>query len=165
VNDDEDFPMFVYHVTFARNLDSIDAQGLLPEASGALGRGGYGGHSSGRLFLTEQDGVDFWYERMEAVANDLSDDPLGEGFVPLVLRVPSYEEKMQEDEAGTEDAGAQSWFMIEPIASDEVEVWDGEQWTTIDEFDPDVCELAFDDDGYFLYQDQNPLAQPDFEAD
>jgi len=165
MDEQEDFPLFVYHVTFSNNLDSIMQFGLNPQASGALGRGGYAGHSHGRLFLTEQDGVDFWYERVEAVANDLSDKPLADGYVPVVLRVPSCEQYMQEDEAGTSDANAQSWYMTHSIEPDEIEVWNGESWVMLDEWSSDYDEQAFNDEGYFVYQDQNPLANPDFEAD
>ena len=58
---------YVYHVTFYNRLSSISDRGLVPVggAQGStLGRGGYAGHSQGKVFLTELEGVPFWYGGM-----------------------------------------------------------------------------------------------------
>ncbi len=45
--------MYLYHVSLVRNLDSIEAEGLVPGAGSTFS--GYGGHAAQKLFLTEAE--------------------------------------------------------------------------------------------------------------
>ena len=154
----------VYHVTYYRNLDSIASDGLSPGAGSAMGRGGYSGHSQGRLFMTEEAGVRFWFGRMEDHASDLSDDPLEDGFVPVVLRFPEPE-GTEEDEPGSRDALAASLFSEEGVGPDGVELWDGSSWVPVSDWesvDPsESFDVEEDEDGeelrWFKDVGRNPL--------
>jgi len=165
-------PRYVYHVTYANRLKSIEENGLSPKAGGVMGRGGYAGHSSGRLFLTDADGVDFWYERAEQAANDLSDNPFEDGFTPVVLRMPMPKTKFV-DEPGSSDSGHDAWYVTKRIPvgwksrrSGHVEIWDGSSWIKIWDWNKIDFLLAYDAEQYegeellsFKYQNDNPLAQ------
>lgn len=50
---------YAYHVTFSKNLAAISKRGLVPGSRSAMGRGGYAGHSGGKTFLSDKEGVDF----------------------------------------------------------------------------------------------------------
>ena len=152
-----------YHVTYYKDLGSIEEAGLDPGGGGAMGRGGYSGHSRGRLFMTEESGLFFWFGRMEEHASDLSDDPLEDGYVPVVLRFPEPEET-ETDEPGTRDATAESFYSEEGVGPEEIEVWDGSSWAPLSDWesvDPsgsfDMDE--FDDEIVHVFKDvrQNPL--------
>jgi len=153
-----------YHVTYLRNLSSIAEDGLSPGGGGAMGRGGYSGHSQGRLFMTEESGLFFWFGRMEEHAQDMSDDPLEDGYVPVVLRFPEPE-GTEEDEPGTQDARAVSRFSGDGVDADDIELWDGSAWIPVHDWeslDPSVSfDSEEDEDGeelhYFKDVRDNPL--------
>lgn len=153
-----------YHVTYFRNLQSVADDGLSPGGGSAMGRGGYSGHSRGRLFMTEKAGLFFWFGRMEEHASDLSDDPLEDGYVPVVLRFPEPEGS-EEDEPGTSDARATSLFSERGVDPSDIELWDGSSWVQVSDWgslDPSVSfDSEEDDDGeelrYFKPVDDNPL--------
>ena len=152
-----------YHVTFLRNLSSVADDGLSPGGGSAMGRGGYSGHSQGRLFMTEKAGLFFWFGRMEEHASDLSDDPLEDGYVPVVLRFPEPDGS-EEDELGTSDARATSLFSEDGVDPDDIELWDGSSWIPVRDWESVDASESFDsedDDGeelrYFKPVDRNPL--------
>jgi len=136
-----------YHVTYYKDLGSIEDSGLSPGGGGAMGRGGYSGHSRGRLFMTEEAGLPFWYGRMEEHANDLSDDPLEDGYVPVVLRFPEPEET-EVDEPGTQDARAESFYSEEGVDPDDIEIWDGSSWIPLSGWEGVDPSQAFEVDEY-----------------
>lgn len=147
-----DHSPFLYHVTWARNLPSIAEYGLAPRFSGGagLGSGGYAGHSSRGIFVSEWPGVRFWFDRAEERVALESDDPAGEGVVPLVLRVLDLDEDaLEDDTAGTSDAREDAYIYPNAIPVEHLEVWDGEGWVAVDEADIDP-EDAFDEDGELL---------------
>jgi hypothetical protein len=148
-------PSYAYHVTFSKNLAAISKRGLVPGSRSAMGRGGYAGHSGGKTFLSDKEGVDFWYERAEAAANDMSDDPLEEGFVPVVLRMP-HPKTAQVDKPGSEDSRHEAWYVTQKLSG--IEVWDGSRWLPVSEWRSLDLQQAFQD-GDFKYQNDNPLAQ------
>ena len=161
-------PTYSYHVTFYNRLETIANRGLVPVESmrpgaSSLGRGGYAGGSAGKVFLTERAGVDFWYDRAELAAHDMSDDPLTEGFVPVVLRTPSPKGK-RKDEAGSADSTFKAWYVKQKIPAGAIEVWDGGGWLPVGEWrEVDVLqavEMHLDGDDY-SFRVANPLSAID----
>ena len=160
--DDEDLD-WLYHVTWYKDLGSIDESGLDTGAGKALGKGGYGGHSSGRLFMTDEGGLFFWFGRMEEHATHDSDDPLGDGHVPVVLRFPEPE-SIEPDEAGTSDAKSDAFYTEGAVDSYDIEVWDGSSWIPLEDWgdiDPSISFDVDEDEGeeWHVFKDvrQNPL--------
>jgi len=146
-------PRYLYHVTFLHALESIQSRGLRPGSGQTFG-GGYGGHSRGRVFFTEDDGVNFWFDRYEMNAPNMTDTP-EEGWVPVVLRVASSKiHPAMIDEAGTRDASAQAFYIEKGVASNDLEVYDGRSWKRLSSADPDAMlervlaasEQEFDED-------------------
>lgn len=138
--------MILYHVTYAANLPGIAAHGLIPGERSNYS-GGYDGHSKGRIFLTEEDGVRYWYQRMVDLAEHNSDNPLEDLLVPIVLAVdtedPSFYPDglpIEEDKVGTRDALAQAWFTRTPVDTSAIYLWDGEEWVDpSDGVDPELA--------------------------
>lgn len=154
--DDDDI---LYHVTYANSLDAIANLGLVPGAGSAMGGGGNVGHSLGKVFLSDYDGVSFWFGRSQEWANHYSDDPHGDGMVPVVLRVtvPDWDE-VEEDEAGSRDSRKDAWAYKGSINPEFLEVWDGEDWVDLDEDFEDIdVSVAYDEQGYPLDDRDNPL--------
>jgi hypothetical protein len=144
----------LYHVTYYRNLPSIEDEGLEPGHGRGIGGEAYDPHREGGVFLTEASGIRYWYSRAEEFAVDRSDDPLEDELVPVVLRVKATD--CEEDELGTADAHHPAWKCLEAIPPEEIEVWTGHRWSEDLDLDPSI---ALDEDGYFLdtYSYQNPL--------
>lgn len=147
----------LYHVTYVANLDGISALGVVPGAGDSIGGSPLQAHKLGRIFLTEPDGVGYWYERAENWAEHRSDDPAGDGLIPVVLRVRAPDDDdIEEDHIGTEDAGADAYFCPCSIAPEDVEIWDGLGWSRIgDDLDVFDFSVAVDSDGVFKMD--NPL--------
>lgn len=120
----------LYHVTYARRLSSIAESGLRPGAGeGGKFGGGYTGHSEGRLFWTDAEGVRFWVSRLKEAGRGRSDHPVQGGYVPVVLRTDAVDPEGAEiDDEGTRDAppGSTSYHTDEPVASGDLEVYDPE---------------------------------------
>lgn len=140
--------MELFHVTFYRFLPMIAEHGLVPSQSHG-GFGGMQGYSQGFVFLTEGDGVPFWYSRLEQVAHHLSDNVLEDGMVPVVLRFDTdhllYEPDLQLDEAGTRDSGGhESWKLAMPVPADDIFIWDGSEWSWISDWESVDPESALD---------------------
>ena len=152
---------YMYHVTYYKDLGSIADSGLNPGGGSAMGKGGHSGHSRGRTFMTEKDGLSFWFGRMEEHAEADSDDPLGEGYVPVSLRFPKPK-GLEEDEAGTSDAMAESYFLEGSVPPGEVELWDGNSWIALTSWESVNPEESFDVDEYdgekwHIFKGDNPL--------
>lgn len=128
---------WLYSVTWSGRLPSIAEYGLVPDAPEAIGSGGYRHHSQGRVFLTHCDGVFFWYSRYQEHAEHNSDDVLGDGMIPVVLRVweGAVEHEFHDDPHGMRDASHPAWFIEGPISPDDIEVWNGEEWIPVAEWD------------------------------
>lgn len=147
----------LYHVTYLNLLDSILDQGLRPGGSQTFG-GGYGFHATGRVFLTDGDGVSFWASKYEDQANALTDRP-EEGWVPVVIEVDAEGLKLQKDDFGSKDACSDSFFVGQRIDPERlVSVFDGEDWVELDDVDTGkMLERALEaadveeEDGELLY--------------
>lgn len=168
----------LYHVTYYKNLESIAEHGLVAGHGGAIGRGGYSGHSKGRVFLTDLDGVFFWMGRYEAFAEHDSENPLEDGLVPVVIEVGGdivaqlvADGRLIDDELGSRDAMGQAYYVEDLIITpDELLIWNGKEWATIDDgsIDPQssfkwVEDDDFDEGGFWQFGDLNdlPLLPPE----
>jgi hypothetical protein len=103
----------LFHVTFLMNLRSIAERGL-ELSSGSNFSPAYTGHSRGRIFLTEADGVAFWAHRLENIAGAVTDHP-EEGWVPVVVVADINEADISSDPLGTNDALAEAYFVTKPV--------------------------------------------------
>ena len=138
--------------------------------------GGYSANSKGWVFLTDGEGVRFWYGKYENYAHHQSDNPIEEGLVPVVLRVPDDADvigELEEDALGTRDAFAPAWKTRTTIDPDSIEIWSGSSWEPITESEIDPM-LAAEEDTYegddgepitsyvFAPDERNPLSRPRF---
>ena len=135
----------LYHITYLFNLESIIEQGLLP-GSGQVFGGGYQEHSKGRVFLTEEEGVKFWWNQYENQIIHLTDDPTG--WIPIVMEIDLDEDyiKLRRDKTlridipGSQDSGAIAYYTTKTISPDHiVAIWDSTEW--IDPEDVDIEEI------------------------
>lgn len=165
-------PDWLYHVTYFNRLENISKRGLVPNSARSIGGGAYDTHAAKGIFLSEKDGVDFWYNRAEAFAEHNSDNVYEDGFVPVVLRI-DYDglvADLQSDEIGSKDSYREAYIHNGPIDPGYIEVWTGNDWIPVEDYWGEVdIELALDkeevegEDGmpeeYYLfkYSTQNPL--------
>ena len=157
-------PAYLYHVTWQRSLRGIAERGLLASGSGGIAPAGYAAHARGRLFATGARGVLFWFGRSEDHASDRSDNPIGDGYTPVVLRLPDYRRR-SEDDLGTRDAFAPAYIMRRGrVAPTLIDLWDGRRWLPVARWrrlDPKIGYTFEDDDGetlaWFKPAMQNPL--------
>jgi len=160
----------LYHVTYFNRLGGISEAGLRPGMARSIGAGGYDAHSKKGVFLTEDDGVSFWFNRAEQFAEHNSDNPLEDGLVPVVLKIDPaafLEDDLFDDELGSKDAVAGAYIIPDGIDADYIDVWDGTNWIPVDEWDSIDIEQSFDkeeiededgdDDAYFMFKYDNPL--------
>ena len=161
-------PRHVYHVTFLHSLDSIASKGLRPGGGQTFG-GGYGGHSTGRVFFTEWDGVRFWMDRYEQMAHHHTDNP-EDGWVPVVLKIDTRGLDLQQDPAGSRDAFADAYYVEEPVSAGQIKVWHN-GWESLSSADPEamqdeVMEAAEveEDDGEQWYEVDFEMFQPQRKA-
>jgi hypothetical protein len=129
----EEYPDFLYHVTYASRLDDIAKHGLTPNAPRSIGGMSYDSQSKGKVFLTEFSGVDYWMSKAEDFANHNSDHPLTDLYVPVVLQV--YHDDLGdllEDEIGSKDSTHKAWFVHKTIPASNLTVWSGKSWVDLD---------------------------------
>lgn len=119
----------VYHTTFYRALPSIARHGLRKGAKGMLIFAP--GNDEG-VYVSDFEGVRFWYGKSVDFAEYSSDDPVQEGLVPFVLRahLPNggVSRACKRDELGSKDSYAQAWVCAVPIPPELLEVFDGDDW-------------------------------------
>jgi hypothetical protein len=136
-------PEYVYHTTFLRNVEGIGEEGLVPSGDSQFG-GGYSGHSKGRVFFSDFDGVYFWMSKFEAIANGESDfrsDDEREntfGYSPVVLRVAdlALPEEREMDALGFRDSGwIGAWYVTKVVPAAVLEIYDGRAWVPLEEVD------------------------------
>jgi hypothetical protein len=149
---------FLYHVTFFKNLSSIADEGLVGDVSGGgAGSGGYGVWSAGKNFLAGSGAVAYWFDKLEQQANDRSDHPLKEGYVPVVLRIPESKLTVEEDTVASKESisSEESYFTTDTIEPDGIEVFDGKGWIDLSHYHQIDTGSSFDEDEYF--KSNNPL--------
>lgn len=150
-----DYESPVYHVTYSGLLPLIAEQGLQPDRGPSMGEK-YETHRKGAVFLTDPAGLSFWHERAEEWALHRADDPVAEGFVPVVLRAWT-QVPCELDEIGSNDANAPAWKCLGVVPAGELEVWSGYEWLPVTDYDGVDASLAVDDDGYMLNYLENQL--------
>jgi len=126
---------YLYHVTYDGRLGDIEAEGLQPGKPRAIGTQIYDTHRKGAIFVTEPDGLLFWYGRAELWAREHSEDPYEDGFTPVVLRFDraAYMKDCELDEPGTRDAGWSDAYRCETdVHPDDLELWDGSDWVSLE---------------------------------
>ena len=142
----------VYHVTFAGRLPTIARHGLLPNARSGFGGGAYDFNKKGRIFVTEKEGIDYWFNKARDHAFDASDNVWKDGLVPVVLAVAiqhRFEKdgevggrfrrmpgkgRMISDELGSSDALHDAWYTTKTIPATRLKVFNGRAWVPIDRF-------------------------------
>ena len=162
---------YLYHVTTYRRLETIAEDGLRRGHARAIGAPSYDANAARGIFLTDPEGVFFWHARAEDHAEHGSDDVLEDGSIPVVLRVDVDDlpdEELDEDEAGTKDACADAWISEGPVDPENIEVFDGEAWIQVtdwEELNPElgVEKVDEDDDGEPIYgfPERSKLFPPD----
>jgi hypothetical protein len=150
---------YYYHITYVGSLPAVAARGLQPGTGINFGKG-YSGHSAGKLFLADWDGVGFWVDRLGQMAENRSDTPVQDGLIPVVLRFPEDPNiEVDEDIPGTKDSSAGAWTTSQPIPSNKLEVYDGATWLPISSIDHqelideayEAAEKEFEDDEELVY--------------
>ena len=149
-----DFPGDVYHVTYYRNLESISDHGLLPNQQSSIGGVAYDGHRENKIFVCGAGDISYWYELAEEWAGDKSDDPMNDGFLPIILRVSCGD--VYVDDAAVDDGCDESFYTLEPVGPSDLDMWVGGRWVPVDQYDGIDIARAFDEDGYFVRN--NPYA-------
>ena len=133
-------PKYLYHATHLGKVPGIADDGLVAGSGGQFA--GYGGHSKGRVFFSDFDGLSFWLNRMEALAEHGSDfnwpDDAAE-WAPVALRLDLDElpepVAFYEDALGARDSLALAVFAAQSIPPEALEVWDGTQWESVEDAD------------------------------
>ncbi len=123
----------VYHTTFYRALESIAEDGLRP---GARGMTIFAPGNRTGVYVSDFNGVRFWFNKAVDFAEYSSDDPFAEGLVPVVLRVKmprgGVSRGCRIDELGASDSYAEAWVCAVPIPPALIDAWTGEEWVPID---------------------------------
>jgi len=137
---------YLYHATHLGKAEDIAEHGLVP-SGGSQFSGGYSAHSRGRVFLTDFDGLSYWMNKMEHIAENNSDfhdeDDVSE-WTPVALRVLLDDDFTYfVDELGNRDnLLGEAYYVKTPIPPDYIEIWDGSGWVEI--VDADLSGLADD---------------------
>lgn len=146
-----------YHVTFAKNIESILHNGLQLGNGSGIGTGAYQQWSAGKLFFsTCADDVSFWLSKYEDHAVDRSDDFLLDGMIPIVLRFEV--DQFEPDEVGAKEGRHCSFYTKTPIPAEDIEVYLGD-WGWLDEKIIDL-QRAVDDDGFLKSEAFTPRDIP-----
>lgn len=130
---------YVYHISYLGRLDSIQSSGLEPGVSGNFS--GYTGHSKGRVFFTEADGISFWHSKMSDLAHH-NTDWKSEGdadWIPIVIRMPANKlGNAGRDQLGTSDARSNAYYMPNAAHPEWMSVWDGSEWVDLVDADSET---------------------------
>ena len=140
---------FAYHITYLRNVPSIAKNGLLANSVTSLGKGGHLEYSRDKIFLTEESGIPFWFQRMEEHAENDFDDILTAKAIPVVLRF-AWPNQIEWDERGSEDnVHGDSFYTPNTIDVNNIEIFNN-SWVPVSQWVAINPKLALDEEGYFL---------------
>jgi len=117
-----------YHCAFAKSLPGIAKRGLVPAAVPGLLRAAPGNLRG--VYLSDAAGVRFWFSRLIDWAHNDSDTPVEDGLVPVVLRVETACDVV-EDKVGARDSRADAVICRRPIPPGAIRVWDGREWVRV----------------------------------
>lgn len=149
----------LYHITTIGRLSAIARRGL---GGGASQFQGYSAYSRGRTFLTDEDGVDFWAERVwiNSEANLEPEEQIG--GIPVLLMVDVTGLELEYDKAGSRDCRCDSYVTDAKIPPSRIWVWDGDTFvkaSAFSDFHHDDAQedlpdhFSVDEDGELLYVD------------
>lgn len=164
--DDECYVL--YHVTYSGHLGSIAENGLDPRRTGVWEGSGYGAHSKRGTFLTEGDGVQFWYNRLEEQADHHQEAYELEDWVPVVLRALCVKDdgRLVEDKAGSRDALSDSYITTQMMPPEDLQMWDGTGWSEVESFDAaDAAGMVETEHGWQFPAFGNRLVPPESELE
>lgn len=147
---------WVHHVTFARHLPRIAAEGLTPQCDGGMSFE----EAPQGTYWTAAEGVSFWYNHALEHAQDTPPDRrLAD--VPVVLRA-RRPKGLQRDATGSHDAGSPAWYGA-GAPPEALSVWDGVAWRPIAAWAEVPLRAALVDvlgEDEFRPLGENPLAHP-----
>ena len=128
--------MHLDHVTRAHALWSISRLGLIPEYSGDHNfRGDFEEHSYGKIFLSSEGGVGFWFG-IFAQDDSMLTNAIELLSFPIVLRIEIDEDEVGEDEIGTKDSEHPAYYTEdETIAPEDLQYWNGAEWVEVVGYD------------------------------
>ena len=129
----------LFHVTYVGRLAGVVEDGLAPGRGPSIGGESYDWNRRDSIFLSESDGVDYWYDLASRWAFDSSDDPAADGLVPVVLRIsggplttePGFDEFCEDDEVGWEDSNRPTYKCKTAIDPKYLQVWTGSSWVPV----------------------------------
>ena len=125
-------PDWLYHITFLRNIESIQTAGL--QAGGTANWQTY--DVAGKLFFTSAGGIRTWLHKLSYIARDKSDTEVEDGLVPVVLRVPrKLLDDLEQDIEGSRDGSADAFFTHKSVKPESIEIFDGTVWTDVENVD------------------------------
>lgn len=108
---------YLYHVTLKTRLPAIKRNGIKPGSNPVFSN--YSDYSSGKTFLSELGGVNFWKMRVEQHEEANTDNPKG----VVVLRIPKDAVKdLRHDKAGTDDSRHPSYTTTNIIPPNVIQV-------------------------------------------
>ncbi|MDP2607260.1 MAG: hypothetical protein Q8S00_32385 [Deltaproteobacteria bacterium] len=140
-------PPYLFHVTSYHHLANIAEHGLHYEKrqGRSIGTAAYDFNRKDSIFLTEADGIGYWAERLEAfIEHNVEDPKYPMGYedeedmpmFPVVLRISGLkEDELHIDDVGTRDALANAYKTSVRIETIDIELWDGEDWVPIEDYD------------------------------
>ncbi len=150
INEGSRFPTS-YHVTYLKNLDGIEKEGLVP-------RGGISPWQKPHLNIHSQKGVfhcqDYkcvrhWIDEMAEQSYNISDHPVSDQLIPMILRFNVNRNSVMPDKiANSETLSKGHVFTTKNINNAGLEVWNGRQWSS--DLNPDSINVHafYDMDGY-----------------
>ncbi len=130
---------YLYHATHLGKLDGIAQNGLQP-SEGSQFSVGYDFHSRGRVFVTNYDGLSYWFNKMQRIAeynSEFKDEDEVKEWTPIALRIsmdntiPYYDDKL----GNRDNLGGSAYYTTQTIDPEEIEVWDGAEWVPVEDAD------------------------------
>jgi len=138
---------WLYHVTFARNLEGIAERGLIPYSGGGI----TGGGDPDKVFASEAEHVSYWLSKAEQWAYDRSDNLAEDGWVPVVIRFPRTDvEAIENDEIAVKEDTGEGSYKATTVIPDHMQAWNGKAWVGLYDVDPHAL---VDKEGYILAQE------------
>jgi hypothetical protein len=116
---------YYYHITYAKNLNGIATGGLRMNYRPNWQHGGYDIHSKNGLFVTSLQGVTYWLNRYEQLAEHNSDNVRKDWLIPVILRFKLHQERLKGDELADGNPG---WIYDKNIRPERLELWTGYKW-------------------------------------
>jgi hypothetical protein len=108
---------YYYHVTLKSKVRSILSKGLRPDSTPMFSN--YTGHSSGKIFLCEKNGISFWKESVE---NHAFHNTGGKPKLAVLCILKENVSQVFDDTVGTVDSRAGAYFTTKTIPGSDIQV-------------------------------------------